>query len=84
VSVPEVVNPNDRAVATALEHFYLDLLYELGEHAFRGGTAIGAAAVLKRVARAQGLVIAERLPLPRFTRAELEARRDSRWSCDGE
>jgi len=52
--------------------FYRDLMYELGEHAQRGGTAYGAAAVLKRVARAYDLVVAEHTPLVRPTRAERE------------
>jgi hypothetical protein len=57
----------------AVESFYKDLIHELGEHARRpGATAIGAAAVAKRVARAHGLAVAERLPLPRLTRAERE------------
>ena len=42
--------------------FYRDLMYELGEHAQRGGTAYGAAAVLKRVALAYGLAVAEHTP----------------------
>ena len=52
--------------------FYRDLMYELGEHAQRGGTAYGAAAVLKRVALAYDLVVAEHTPLVRPTRAERE------------
>ena len=52
--------------------FYRDLMYELGEHAQRGGTACGAAAVLKRVALAYDLVVAEHTPLVRPTRAERE------------
>ena len=55
------------------ETFYRDVLHALGEHARRrGATAQGAAAVVKRVAREHGLPIAERLPLPRLTRAERE------------
>jgi hypothetical protein len=52
--------------------FYRDLKYELGEHAQQGGTAYGAAAVLKRVALAYDLVVAEHTPLVRPTRAERE------------
>jgi hypothetical protein len=68
------------APATALDvaGFYRDLLWELGEHAQRGGTAIGAAVVAKRVARKFGIDVAERLPLPRLTRAEESSVRDSR------
>ena len=55
-----------------LDRFYRDVLHELGEHARVGGTAVGAAAVVKRVARGHGLEIADRLPLPRLTRAERE------------
>ena len=51
-----------------LERFYRDLLYELGEHAQRGGTAVGAAVTARRVARGYGLSVAERLPLPRLDR----------------
>lgn len=54
------------------DRFYSDLLYELGELAARGGTATGAAAVAKRVALAHGLASAERHPLPRLTRAQLD------------
>jgi hypothetical protein len=53
-----------------VERFYGDLLFALGEHAQRGGTAVGAAAVAKRVARGYGLASVDRLPLPRLTRAE--------------
>ena len=55
------------------EKSYRNVLHALGEHARRrGATAQGAAAVAKRVAREHGLEIAERLPLPRLTRAERE------------
>ncbi|MCU1495376.1 MAG: hypothetical protein JWO62_3140 [Acidimicrobiaceae bacterium] len=59
------------------ERFYAELLYELGEHAQRGGSAFGAAAVAKRVARAHGLEAASRFPLPRPTRAEWRELRES-------
>jgi hypothetical protein len=55
-----------------VERFYRDLVWELGEFAQGGGTAFGAAAVVKRVAKAYGLVVADRVPLPRPTRAERE------------
>ena len=50
--------------------FYHQLLFELGEHARRGGTAYGAAVVAKRVALTFGVGDAEQLPLPRPTRFE--------------
>lgn len=53
------------------ERFYSDLVFELGEHARSGGTAIGAAVVAKRVALAHGVAAADRVPLPRMNRAEL-------------
>jgi hypothetical protein len=53
--------------------FYRELLFRLGEHAQRGGTAYGAAAVAKRVALEFGVGGAEHLPLPRPTRFEREA-----------
>jgi len=60
-----------------LERFYRDLLWELGEFARRPtATAIGAAVVAKRVAKARGLAVADRLPLPRFSREERESRSD--------
>lgn len=59
-----------------VDRFYADLLDALGGHALNGGTAFGAAAVVKRVAREYGLSVAERLPLPRPTRAE---RADLAW-----
>ena len=58
-------------VSVALDRFYASLLHELEEFARRpSATAIGAAVVLKRVAKAHGVEIAHRLPLPRFSRAE--------------
>lgn len=59
--------------------FYSDLLYELGEHAARGGTAYGAAVVARRVALAHGVERADVVPLPRPTRAERADRRDRAW-----
>ena len=53
--------------------FYRELLFQLGEHAQRGGTAYGAAAVAKRVALEFGVRGAAYLPLPRPTRLEREA-----------
>jgi hypothetical protein len=53
-----------------LERFYGDVLEELGKHARKGGTGIGAGAVVKRVARLYGIEGADRLPLPRLTREE--------------
>ena len=53
--------------------FYRELLFRLGEHAQRGGTAYGAAAVAKRVALEFGVGGAAQLPLPRSTRLEREA-----------
>ncbi len=52
-------------VADALDRFYSDLLNELGLFGLRRtATALGAAVVVKRVARAHGIAGAERLPLP--------------------
>ena len=59
-----------------VEHFYADLLYALGELARSGGTATGAAVVVKRVALDAGLPLAQRMPLPRPTRAEYE---EAQW-----
>lgn len=59
-------------VAVDVNRLYRDLLWELGELAREGGTAIGAAAVVKRVALAHGLEVAKSTPLPRLNRAELE------------
>ena len=63
------------------QEFYRDLMYEFGEHAQRGGTAYGAAAVLKRVALAHGLAVAEHTPVVRPTRAERETVRDAAWAA---
>lgn len=68
--VPTVVGSFD------VERFYSDVLDAIGSHALNGGTAFGAAAVVKRVAREYGLAVAERMPLPRPTRAE---RDDLAW-----
>lgn len=55
-----------------IRRFYTDLLHELGEHARRGGTATGAAAVAKSVALRHGVPGATELPVPRLNRAERE------------
>jgi hypothetical protein len=61
--------------APTLDRFYADLLHELDEFARRpSATAIGAAVVVKRVAKAHGVEAADRLPLPRFNRAERDVR----------
>jgi len=65
---------------SSLDRFYVDLLHELGEFARRpSATAIGAAVVVKRVAQAHGVAMADRLPLPRFNRAEREERSETEW-----
>jgi len=64
--VPAVVGSFD------VDRFYCDLLHAIGEHAQRGGTAFGAAAVIKRVAKGYGLAVADSVGLPRPTRAERE------------
>ena len=56
-----------------VDAFYRALLDELGLLAQRGGSAVGAAAVAKRVALAHGVGVAADLPVPRLTRAELIA-----------
>jgi hypothetical protein len=67
-------------VSENLDRFYADLLHELGEFARRPtATAIGAAVVVKRVAQAHGVQMADRLPLPRFSRAEREERSEDQW-----
>ena len=63
-------------VREALEAFVRDAVYELGEHARRGGTAYGAAVVLRRVGREHGVADSAGIPLPRPTRAERDA---TRW-----
>jgi hypothetical protein len=67
------------AVRDALEAFLRAAVYELGEHARRGGTAYGAAVVLRRVGQEHGVACADRIPLPRPTRAEREA---TRWGVE--
>lgn len=52
--------------------FYRDVIWALGEHAIRGGTPFGAAAVVKRLGKEHGIPEAEYTPLPRSTRAERE------------
>lgn len=53
-----------------VDRFYGDILNAIGELAQKGGTAVGAAAVVKRVALVHGVSAAERLPLPRLNRWE--------------
>ena len=50
--------------------FYRDVIWALGEHAIRGGTGFGAAAIVKRVAKEHGLQGTDDVPLPRPTREE--------------
>lgn len=59
--------------------FYREALWRLGEHAMSGGTAQGAATVLKHVAAEFGLDV-QRIPLPRLSRSQREALKDSRWT----
>ena len=63
------------AEAAALDGFYSALLEALEEPVLRGATAEGAARVAKEVARRWRVPAAERLPLPRPTRAERRAAR---------
>jgi hypothetical protein len=77
------VQMSEQQVQFALDRFYRDLLYELGEFALRpGSTAIGAAVVVKRVAKTYGIDSADRLPLPRYSRAEREERVSARWLAE--
>ena len=65
--------------SSGFEAFYRDALWELHEHARKGGTAIGFAAVLRRLAHQHGQgEFADRVPLPRWTRTELEDGRAKR------
>ena len=64
LEVPSVVPVVD------VDRFYADVLHELQLLASAGGTATGAAAVVKRVALAHGVPLAAVLPLPRLNRAE--------------
>ena len=64
-----------RAVQVALNNFYADCLYALGEHARnKRATANGAPLVLKRVAQEWGLAAAEQMVLPRLTREAVAER----------
>jgi hypothetical protein len=56
--------------AVDVNRFYRDVLDALRDLALQGGTAIGSAAVVKRVALAHGVPAAERTPLPRLSRSE--------------
>lgn len=61
-----------RAVQIALNNFYADCLYALGEHARNPrSTANGAPKVLKRVAQEWGIAAADQMILPRLTRAAI-------------
>lgn len=67
MEVPAVVGSVD------VDRFYCEVIEALGDHALAGGTAFGAAAVVKRVARALGVASADVIPLPRPTRQERDA-----------
>lgn len=60
-----------------LSQFYGEALWALGELVHDGGTAEGAAAVLKHVAQRHGVREADRRPLPRSTRANRQ-----RWKAE--
>jgi hypothetical protein len=57
-------------IDAALGRFYSDALWDIGNLGRIGGTAEGAARVLKEVAGRHRISLASRLPLPRRTRAE--------------
>jgi len=66
----------------ALDAFYRDLLFELGEFGRRRtATALGAAVVVKRVGLAHDISAASRLPLPRLNRAEREEGLEAEWQA---
>jgi hypothetical protein len=69
--VSEEVPPMAAAVVD-VNRFYRDVLLALQDLALKGGTAIGSAAVVKRVALAHGVPAAEHTALPRLTRAEAD------------
>lgn len=54
----------------ALGRFYSDALWDLDPLVRRGGTAEGAARILRDVAQRHAVTAAFRIPLPRPTRAE--------------
>jgi hypothetical protein len=55
-----------------VDRFYRDLLVAFDELARAGGSAIGAAAVAKRVGLVHGVAAAAVSPLPRLPRAVLD------------
>lgn len=57
----------------AVGRFYADLMWELRRLVERGGTAEGAARIVKGVADRYRVSVASKLPLPRPSRAEREA-----------
>lgn len=63
-------------VDDALSRFYGDAIWSLDELVRRGGTAEGAARVLKRVGQRHGVSRARCTPLPRPTRANREDREE--------
>lgn len=66
-----------QAVAARFERFYLDLQWELAEFIRRPkATAVGVGVIVKRVALAHGIAVAEQYPLPRLTGSEERERRD--------
>lgn len=67
MEVPAVVGSVD------VDRFYCEVIEALGDRALAGGTAFGAAAVVKRVARGLGVASADVIPLPRPTRQERDA-----------
>jgi predicted amidophosphoribosyltransferase len=63
------------AGAEAVERFYREAMWALDDLVHDGGTAEGAARVLKRVGVDNGVAAADAMALPRPTRAEREMRR---------
>lgn len=57
------------------DDFYRAIISDLADHAYKGGTATGAAQVVKNCASGFGVHV-EMVAMPRLTRAELEAAKE--------
>jgi hypothetical protein len=70
------VSGSDPETQRALGRFYLDLIWELESFIRQPrATPVGVGVVVKRVAIAHGVEVAQNYPLPRLTRAEERERR---------
>jgi hypothetical protein len=76
----DAVDPSSVASA-ALNRFFADLGVQLEEAAYRGGSVVGFARVVRRLGLEHLVPAARYWAPPRLTRAERERQRDDQWKA---